>query len=577
MKFITFHVVRLLKLLCFYLFHCRCNSKASYLPRQTCDKINIADPDHGSYKLTLTSNEDSVIHNSNIKGNYNDENNIMQHIIPTKCNNLPDVLPLAVKLHSPATSPTCNSSVQLRYGSNNNISTSNSNNNTNNTYNPPSYHYNHMHHSMLNRQNSSPTPPTYSTVSSPTTNTTYCRSPSLDMPSPKYMSQSSIDLTKPQQTIYESKQETIQIPDSILTPAQSDNSLNRSSTGINVAVPIFQRTDVSRKLILEERDPGIVRAELVNTVLSASPSPTVKLSTTDDKKPMLRQDSLKENIEKISQLQSKLMSAHVIEKQLGFTAKTIKIETQIASIETVKANREITKPLPSLERIVTDLDDCGVEKPAAPVVEETIEEAPPMQKSELTLRLNPLITPTTEMGSQTDSLPDLGQLKLEDDTETPTRTTLQPRQKLPIELDCDKLIDDLVNVLPSQDKLHDVLSPRTLKTFEDYVSGLYNLNVLPRQSKRDVGTSTPTKFNGCELNESKLELQCNGMEIKLLNGSSASTSPDSCLLSKKKVRFLNFMILFGCYYQPICWSVSLKVAPKVKHKTILKEPCGALL
>lgn len=518
-------MVRLLNLLCFYLFHCRCNSKASYLPRQTCDKINIADPDHGSYKLTLTSNEDSVIHNSNIKGNYNDENNIMQHIIPTKCNNLPDVLPLAVKLHSPATSPTSNSSVQLRYGSNNNISTSNSNN----TYNPPSYHYNHMHHNMLNRQNSSPTPPTYSTVTTPTTNISYCRSPSMDLPSPKYMSHSSIDLTKPQQTIFESKQENIRIPDSILTPAQSDNSLNRSSTGSN-----YQRTDVSRKLILEERDPGIVRAELVNTVLSASPSPTVKLPTPDDKKPMIRQDSLKENIEKISQLQSKLMSAHVIEKHLGFTAKTIKIETQIASVETVKANREMTKPLPSLERIVTDLDECGMEEIASPE-EKPSEEPSSIQKCELTQRLNPLMTPTTEVGSQTDSLPDLSQLKLEDDTETPTKTTLQPRRKLPIEFDCDKLIVDLVNVLPSHDKLSDLLSPRTLKTFEDYVSGLYNLNLSPRQNKRDVGTSTPTTINGCESNESKQEIHFNGMEIKLLNGNSSSTSPDSIILVKKKV------------------------------------------
>lgn len=530
-----------LSLLCFYLFHCRCNSKASYLPRQTCDKINIADPDHGSYKLTLTSNEDSVIHNSNIKGNYNDENNIMQHIIPTKCNNLPDVLPLAVKLHSPATSPTSNSSsVQLRYGSNNNINTSNNNH----SYNPPSYHYNHVHHNILNRQNSSPTPPTYTTAT-----TTYCRSPSLDLPSPKYMSQSTIDLTKPQ-TIFESKQETIQIPDSILTPAQSDNSLNRSSTGSNVALPTFQRTDVSKTLILEERDPGIVRAELVNTVLSASPSPTVKLSTSDENKSMIRKDSLKENIEKISQLQSKLMSAHVIEKQLGFTAKTIKIETQIASIETVKANREMTKPLPSIERIVTDLDESGVEELETSVKkeeeeqekkvseekeaeEEAKEEPVVMQKSEITLRVNPLITPTTEVASQTDSLTDLGisNLKLEDEPiEMPTR-----RQKLPIEFECDKLILDLVNVLPSQDKLYDVLSPKTLKTFDDYVSGLYNLNLSPRQSTRDVGTSTPTKFNGCEMEESKLELQCNGVEIKLLNGSSPNSSPDSCLLAKKKV------------------------------------------
>lgn len=65
---------------------CRSNSKASYLPRQSHEKL-ASDPDHGSYKLTLNSNED-CIHLPNFNG----------QLHATKINNLPDVLPLGVKI-----------------------------------------------------------------------------------------------------------------------------------------------------------------------------------------------------------------------------------------------------------------------------------------------------------------------------------------------------------------------------------------------------------------------------------------------------------------------------------------------
>lgn len=65
---------------------CRSNSKASYLPRQSHEKLT-SDPDHGSYKLTLNSNED-CIHLPHYNG----------QLHSTKINNLPDVLPLGVKI-----------------------------------------------------------------------------------------------------------------------------------------------------------------------------------------------------------------------------------------------------------------------------------------------------------------------------------------------------------------------------------------------------------------------------------------------------------------------------------------------
>ncbi|EDW47840.1 GM21531 [Drosophila sechellia] len=88
----------------------RSNSKASYLPRQSLEKLNNTDPDHGIYKLTLTSNEDLVAHTKPSYG-----------VTGKLPNNLPDVLPLGVKLHQQPKlqpgSPNGDANVTLRYGS----------------------------------------------------------------------------------------------------------------------------------------------------------------------------------------------------------------------------------------------------------------------------------------------------------------------------------------------------------------------------------------------------------------------------------------------------------------------------
>uniref|UniRef100_A0A182M6U7 ASD2 domain-containing protein n=1 Tax=Anopheles culicifacies TaxID=139723 RepID=A0A182M6U7_9DIPT len=110
----------------------RSNSKASYLPRQPRDKLH-SDPDHGSYKLTLTSNEDCINHNSSngtttttttsTGGASGGHDGFPEEIISTttpKCN-LPDVLPPGVKYSL--------------YSTNNNNNTVNNNNSINNHHN----------------------------------------------------------------------------------------------------------------------------------------------------------------------------------------------------------------------------------------------------------------------------------------------------------------------------------------------------------------------------------------------------------------------------------------------------------
>ncbi|XP_052864581.1 protein Shroom [Anopheles cruzii] len=115
----------------------RSNSKASYLPRQPRDKLHSSDPDHGSYKLTLTSNEDCINHTTapnsgapssgGVGGTAGTDCFPEEIIASPKCN-LPDVLPPGVKYSL--------------YSTNNNNNNNNSSNIINNNNNSLNNHHN---------------------------------------------------------------------------------------------------------------------------------------------------------------------------------------------------------------------------------------------------------------------------------------------------------------------------------------------------------------------------------------------------------------------------------------------------
>uniref|UniRef100_A0AAG5D8V6 ASD2 domain-containing protein n=1 Tax=Anopheles atroparvus TaxID=41427 RepID=A0AAG5D8V6_ANOAO len=196
----------------------RSNSKASYLPRQPRDKLH-SDPDHGSYKLTLTSNEDCINHGSNTtmpstggSASSGGSGDVFPEeiITSTKCN-LPDVLPPGVKY-----------SLYSNNNNNNNMNNNNNNsiNNHHNGHNGKGKHVGGPHSapiiatanglkSLFNFNSSSQTsvsssdPPKDSSSTTTTPPSLYNGNSSpplaqIQATSPKYTSQSSFDLKKTQ-------------------------------------------------------------------------------------------------------------------------------------------------------------------------------------------------------------------------------------------------------------------------------------------------------------------------------------------------------------------------------------------
>ncbi|XP_054740793.1 protein Shroom [Anastrepha obliqua] len=611
----------------------RCNSKASYLPRQSLEKLNNLDPDHGSYKLTLTSNEDLV---ANTKpASYDILNTHNNGKMP---NNLPDVLPLGAKLQPQPSSPTSANASPLRYGSNNNLNSS--------SVSTPVQQQQQQQLQQTATPNCYPVyPPTQHRYSTPTMNSynsnvgnnvgskapNYSRSQSYDVHSnphsgslyhpshannspTKFMSQSTMDLKRTQQlepTIEETTAALLSESAAVLSPAQSESNLSSPSKHQPQLIsmkPLSSLGSSSDSGSTSGSEGRIFRAELVTATLSTSPIAPVKS--------VIRKDSLRENIEKITQLQSKLMSAHLSESSLigiygsrttlnstpsittttpTTTAENIGAQLNESSAkqtsdcsmevareqtrsdatvctETIETRKNLnniadacttqtsTSPTNTPSSLTASTSSAVLPQPVATTtvastnttsedliatqntpMSSSTDSLKLMQRSEIILRVNPT---TTEAASQTDD--DLASAANDVEehtrlTEQPhakeeaqqQRITLQPRQRHPIEIDCEEMSQELATLLASNEKLVQILAPPSFKSSTDYVSNLYNPNVPLRPAKRDVGTSTLLRMKGRDTQEKlTVELQYAEVEVLLTNGDSES---ETCDLLKKKV------------------------------------------
>lgn len=393
------------------------------MPRQSREKLN-SDPDHGSYKLTLTSNEDCINENSVFL-----EENLSQ-----KCNNLPDVLPVGAKIHS--SSP--------RYGSNNNI-------HPNYIKSIPSAPVQHAYpmKSMFNfnqHRNSSPSP----------TSPPYGRNLSESI-SPKYMSQSNVDLKK---THILANADTNKI--AFLENDGVDLTANTQATSRQS--PYALRNEfVNRKISFEDRTNTSNQFVPMAVNRAMSLTPTVK----DEK--LIRKDSLKENIDKITQLQSKLMSAHLSESEKNIA--NLCREMNVKNNGSDKQDSDLIIPvhqtgeLKQIKSIGDDEPETKANRTESPVVVAEISETTitPMvnnngdgeiavqmiQRTEIVLRLNP---PTSEAASQTD-----GYESMSSDYEDCDDDQIQIHKfRHADDLDCEKLSMDLISQLSPTDRLHHI-------------------------------------------------------------------------------------------------------------------------
>ncbi|KAI9583409.1 hypothetical protein GQX74_005157 [Glossina fuscipes] len=540
-----------------------CNSKASYLPRQSLEKQTSSDPDRGSYKMTLHSNEDLVA------------TKIASHDILTQNgklpNNLPDVLPLGVKLQptlcgTSTAATSLNNSSMLRSGSNNNLaSTSPTQQQTADTLPNVFAGYPQQRHTapVLNTfslsasyNRSQSLVDADSVNNNLTTNIAGTNNNHNHIPNRYIMTALAVDSKTALMNLEVTREGSAPPP---IIASQHHKLLNSfTDDHLMHDERISQHSSSSSSLnsnqTSNESESKIFRAELVNTTLPNSPNIS--------KKAVIRQESLRENIEKITQLQSQLMSAHISDNLLmsgfGVTSNynnNIKsslinnqiIDRQKTSEETEKKSlvdctqvhagennkeyhinakkraaetraitsdgteMEMKKAIFSPKPDPVECKESKEEKNILSQLDSNTDSLKLIQRSELILRVNPS---TVEVASQTEDdfnhshndsdmqrMTDNHNTSKETSPETPLHTTLQPRQIHSIELDCEKRSQELARMLPPNDNLILMLAPPGRKTVTDYVSQLYNSNVPMRPSKRDVGTSTLTRNNQLKLEQ----------------------------------------------------------------------------
>ncbi|XP_017022380.1 protein Shroom isoform X3 [Drosophila kikkawai] len=470
----------------------RSNSKASYLPRQSLEKLNNTDPDHGIYKLTLTSNEDLVAHTKPSYGGVTGK-------LP---NNLPDVLPLGVKLQQQPKlqpgSPNGDANVTLRYGSNNNLT-----GNSPTSATPPYYGGQRYSTPVLGQGYGKSTKPGQIAQQQYTRSQSYDVKQSNAVSMSPLVTQSHVDLKQAAHDLETTLEEVLPTASPNPTPTSTPPRLSPASSHSDCSLSTSSLECIVNPITnaIPKPEAHIFRAEVISTTLNSN----TNTMTPPAKPTMNRQESLRENIEKITQLQSQLMSAHLCDTGLlgGYSSPMITSPTASFLNEPLLT----PPPPPSPPPLEEDLSDLPAKEPE-------VKELQLMQRSELVLMVNPKPKPkpsTTDMACQTDELEDRDTDLEAAREEQQTRTTLQPRQRQPIELDYELMSRELVKLLTPGDKLADILTPKSCKPTSHYVSNLYNPDVPLRLAKRDVGTSTLMRMKSVlattEIQVASVELQ----------------------------------------------------------------------
>lgn len=413
------------------------------MPRQSLDKFT-SDPDHGSYKLTLTSNEDCIHLPHNV---FHDP------IHATKINNLPDVLPLGVKM-------------KTRYGSNQNI------NGTMKPINGTSTPSN------INGMNDQLSPGS----TTPTTNSAYSLKSMFSFQSNGKSQRSSID----HHILTVSNNSINQMPytngngGTELSPnkfmSQSTIDLKKAHNIFNNETAIFgQQIGQNGQHIRLATTESM--GNLIDCTNLQSPPPYAhhqrqqsghkesngKCNGSNDDH-INRTDSLKENIDQIAHLQNKLLSTHLSDNKLNDIDlnRTQTIDDQSNYNDNSSNDDASSMSQLSSESItsndINDILDSEVNDEPSPIeiVEmETIDE----QKIELKCEI---IKKTAEVGLQTDESI-LNVTKIETDMAIDVRplkferTIIVRRTKFTDDFDCEKLTETLVEQLSPNDRLRHIL------------------------------------------------------------------------------------------------------------------------
>lgn len=428
------------------------------MPRQSHEKLT-SDPDHGSYKLTLNSNED-CIHLPHYNG----------QLHSTKINNLPDVLPLGVKIKGVSAT---------RYGSNTTLTNGNGLNESVDKF----HHHNH-HHSNGGIN--------YQQQSNGKTNQM--------MNSTKYISQSTMDLKRAHHLFNNNINTRITNTESMGNLLDCTN--HRQSSPPNLQHQMLTNNIVAIKNDHTTAQLTVAQHNAMNTNgLVQAPFQTI----TNDKNKLMRcnniMDSLltssREQDVKVNRIQAKLLSTQRIhhaniseingDDALSTDDSSSVSQLSSESISSIESNSCKT-PNESLINGNNDIDTLSTNKIdavnqnvmnfggdvdlecSAPPKSMPLTPAFPSSECEngavngSTAKLNEMAN-TSEAGSQTDgSILDgingfaAATTMGHDSTQIKsTKTVIITRTRFADEFDCKKLTNSLVEQLSPNDRLRNIL------------------------------------------------------------------------------------------------------------------------
>lgn len=393
-------------------FICRSNSKASYLPRQSLEKFS-SNSDHGSYKLTLNSNED-CIHLSH----FDDQ------LHSTQINNLPDVLPLGVKMKS--TSTGSSSALNNANGELSNSVISNEKLNQHRQH----QHSNNMRNHPSDKMNAM-------------------------MNSTKYISQSTIDLKRAHH-IYNSN---------VCTRITNAESLgNRQSSTPNLQLLISNTNKQRAKITATSLT--VAQHNAMNT--NGLSQPPLQPDLNDKCKPIRCNDIMdsfllaRDQDAKINQLQNKLLSSQRINR-----ANISEISSEDAfniCLSTDDSSSVSQLSSESISYVELNGDQNYKESPELKDEKHKYGDSSELADEVASIKLNEMAT--FEVGSQTDEsiLDDMNGCTLAKDIRTDDKalslrikTEIMTRTNFTDELDCKKLTESLVEKLLPNDCLRNIL------------------------------------------------------------------------------------------------------------------------
>lgn len=406
------------------------------MPRQSHEKLT-SDPDHGSYKLTLNSNED-CIHLPHYNG----------QLHSTKINNLPDVLPLGVKIKSVSAT---------RYGSNTTLSNGNGDVSNSVINNEKLNHHHHHHHS--------------NNINSYTNGKVNAM-----MNSTKYISQSTIDLKRAHHLFNNNVCTRITNTESMGNLLDCSN--HRQSSPPNLQ-QMHSHSNEQQRAQMTGNNLTVAQHNAMNTNGLVQPP----LQPHNDKEKIIRCNNIMDSLlsardqdAKISQLQSKLLSAQRIHHaniaeindedafndclSTDDSSSVSQLSSEsISSVElngggpnyketTHQNNGIVTNSHPNNDTINgDDVDDDDVAK------SQLADDVAAMKLNETT---------TSEVGSQTDEsiLDDNDGFTMSNGNQsagTPTKIEIITRTRFADDFDCKQLTESLIEQLSPNDRLRNIL------------------------------------------------------------------------------------------------------------------------